>query len=399
MFRSTNLDHVALHEQVRLMGGQCPLCQAGRMGCPCGGTCARCRQEAGAFEGIASDAFEDTVDDAFEDLADEGALGALAGLARIGGGVGRLGAGVGRIASSARAVTAPLRSLGRIGAGAGRVAARARGLAPLARLPGRAVLGRLPGRAALGRIPGRSALGRIPSRAALGRIPSRTALGRIPGRAASGRIPGRAGSLPARLRALARRQLRAQMRAGGAGIPPDDAPPATGQTPPQTGGPFGEFQGWSNPVSLQTLLTDRRTAAGRALDPQIVRQFFRPGRNLYRITVNTPSGPQTQYLNIGMTGKNIATRLREHYAGTGDLSLAERKLHEIMHAPGVDPSNISVQAANLPDQIPPRLAHMFEIWLQHRERVSDWPDIQNTRTFEEDDEDANEAYTDLQVAG
>jgi hypothetical protein len=206
--------------------------------------------------------------------------------------------------------------------------------------------------------------------------------------------------LAARLGRLARRQLRAQMRAGvGAGGPPDVPPTAPGETRRQRRGPFRAFRGWGDPVSLQTLLTDRRTKAGRALDPDIVRQFFRPGSNLYRITVNTPSGPRSQYLNIGQTAQNIATRVREHYAGTGDLSLAERQLHEIMHAPGVDPSMISVQAANLPDHIPPRLAHMFEIFLQHGEHVSDWGDIQDTRTFEEDDEEANEAYTDLQMAG
>jgi hypothetical protein len=222
-------------------------------------------------------------------------------------------------------------------------------------------------------------------------------------RTAPGRVGGRARTPAARLRALAQRQLRAQLRGAATGGPPDLPPdmpdPAPDQTPPQAGGPFGDFKGWGDPVPLQTLLTDRRTRAGRDLDPDVVRQFFRPGANLYRITVNTPSGPQTQYLNIGMTGKNIATRVREHYAGTGDLSLGERKLHDIMHAPGVDPSMISVQAANLPSGIPPRLAHMFEIWLQHRERVSDWQDIQDTRTFEEDDEAANEAFTDLQMAG
>jgi hypothetical protein len=197
------------------------------------------------------------------------------------------------------------------------------------------------------------------------------------------------------------RQLRAQLRAVAAGAPPDD-PPATApnQTPPQPGGEFRDFRGWSDPVTMQQLLVDRRTAAGRALPPEMVRQFFRPGRNLYRVTVNTPSGPQQQYLNIGMTGKSVAERLREHLRGGTDLSIGEQRLHDIMTQPGVDPSQVSVQAVNLPDDMPTRLAHMYEIWLQHGERVSDWDVIQNTRTFDEaDDEAANDAFSDLQLVG
>jgi hypothetical protein len=184
-------------------------------------------------------------------------------------------------------------------------------------------------------------------------------------------------------------------------MPPDDQPDtAPNQTPPQQGGDFRDFRGWSDPVTMQQLLVDRRTAAGRALPPEIVRQFFRPGKNLYRVTVNTPSGPQQQYLNIGMTGKSIAQRMREHLRGGGDLSIGEQRLHDIMNQPGVDPSQISVQAANMPDDMPTRLAHMYEIMLQHGERVSDWDVIQHTRTFdEEDDEAANDAFSDLEMVG
>ncbi|MEA2996269.1 MAG: hypothetical protein QOG74_1818 [Alphaproteobacteria bacterium] len=54
------LDHLALHEQLRLTGGGCPQCRpgmrcacgscascrSGRAGCGCGGGCGRCRGAA-----------------------------------------------------------------------------------------------------------------------------------------------------------------------------------------------------------------------------------------------------------------------------------------------------------------------------------------------------------------
>ena len=40
---SRSLDHLAMHEQVRLTGGPCPRCRFRLRGCGCGGGCARCR--------------------------------------------------------------------------------------------------------------------------------------------------------------------------------------------------------------------------------------------------------------------------------------------------------------------------------------------------------------------
>ena len=40
---SRSLDHLAMHEQVRLTGGRCPRCRFRLRGCGCGGGCARCR--------------------------------------------------------------------------------------------------------------------------------------------------------------------------------------------------------------------------------------------------------------------------------------------------------------------------------------------------------------------
>ncbi len=386
------------------------------------------------YDDFADDTFEDVADEAFEDLANEGALGALAGLARVGAGIGRIGAGFGRVAAVGRGLAAPLRTLGRIGAGAGRLGQLGRvagGVRRIGRLPG---LGRVAGGAGplgrIGRLPGGIGRLRLPGRVPLPRIPGRAAA-RIPGRARHEspaglrhespgelrrefpaarhhafpcvlrRAPTRGQPFPARARALAMRQLRAQLRAAQPELHRTNRlPPHPTRTPPQPGGEFREFRGWSDPVTMQQLLTDRRTTAGRALPPEMVRQFFRPGKNLYRVTVNTPSGPQQQYLNVGMTGKSVAQRMREHLRGGTGLSVAEQRLHDIMSQPGVDPSQISVQAVNLPDDMPTRLAHMYEIMLQHGEHVSDWDIIQNTRTFdEEDDEAANDAFSDLEMAG
>jgi hypothetical protein len=64
-----------------------------------------------------------------------------------------------------------------------------------------------------------------------------------------------------------------------------------------------------------------------------------------------------------------------------------------------DPSRILVQAGNLPDNMPVRTAHMYEIWLQRRERVSDWRDIRDTRTFETALDQASEAFAELEALG
>jgi hypothetical protein len=51
---SRSLDHLAMHEQVRLTGGRCPRCRFRLRGCGCGG-CARCRGELRRFEAVGFD--------------------------------------------------------------------------------------------------------------------------------------------------------------------------------------------------------------------------------------------------------------------------------------------------------------------------------------------------------
>ena len=177
--------------------------------------------------------------------------------------------------------------------------------------------------------------------------------------------------------------------------------PAPRQTPAQRrDGPVGRWRGWSPSVNLQDLL-DARARIGprpptpaqvRAL-PARLRPFFRRGVNIYRLTMpgRSPSG----YLSIGMTqgrDQTIVERVREHYQVP---SRGEPHLYRQMHPGGRDipPSQITVQAGGIPAGMPPRVAHLYEIWLQQRERVSDWDLIRDTRTFEE------EAFADLVAAG
>ena len=86
MLPSTSaLDHLAMHEQVRLTGGRCPRCRYRVRGCGCGGGCARCR--AGhRFEAVGFDTtrrrrrrntrtFENAYDQSSETFAELEALG------------------------------------------------------------------------------------------------------------------------------------------------------------------------------------------------------------------------------------------------------------------------------------------------------------------------------------
>jgi hypothetical protein len=151
---------------------------------------------------------------------------------------------------------------------------------------------------------------------------------------------------------------------------------------------------WSPAVTLKQLLTDRRTAAGRALPPHILRQFFQPGQRLYRITVRRPGKPP--YRSIGRTAQSIANRIRQHYR-PGNKTPAELRLHNAMRR--VSRSRVFIQVANLPHNISNRLAHCREILRQHGGNVSDWRIIRNTTTFEEVHEAANDAFSDLQGVG
>jgi hypothetical protein len=138
---------------------------------------------------------------------------------------------------------------------------------------------------------------------------------------------------------------------------------ATGAQP--AGSPFGLWQGWSPAVGLADLL------AGRSPTP-----FQRRGVNLYRISF--PGAGRR--VSIGMTVSNsIATRVNQH----ARTQRGERRIRQLIdQVPQQSWNTIRVQAGMLRGRVSPRIGHMYEIWLQQRERVFDWSIIQNTRTFE-----------------
>jgi hypothetical protein len=55
---NVRLNHIALHERLRLTGGRCPLCRSRSGGCTCG-TCLRCRTLR-RFEAVGIDLLEET---------------------------------------------------------------------------------------------------------------------------------------------------------------------------------------------------------------------------------------------------------------------------------------------------------------------------------------------------
>jgi len=148
----------------------------------------------------------------------------------------------------------------------------------------------------------------------------------------------------------------------------EEATPASGATQAQPGGsPFGLWQGWSASVGLADLLAGRSPA-----------HFQRRGVNLYRISF--PGAARR--VAIGMTVSNsIATRLNQH----ARTARGERRIRRLIdQIPQPRWNTIRVQAGMLRQRVSPRIGHMYEIWLQQRERVFDWPIIRNTRTFETD---------------
>ena len=83
---SRSLDHLAMHEQVRLTGGPCPRCRFRLRGCGCGGGCARCRGGLRRFEAVGFETtprrrrrdtrtFENAYDQSSEAFAELEALG------------------------------------------------------------------------------------------------------------------------------------------------------------------------------------------------------------------------------------------------------------------------------------------------------------------------------------
>ena len=152
---------------------------------------------------------------------------------------------------------------------------------------------------------------------------------------------------------------------------------------------------------MQDLIDERdrlaalhHTRAGRNAQPlPELRDFFRPGQNLYRITVRKASNQP--YLSIGQTTGSIAARVIHHYTQGGTRSRGEKNLRKQMRAAGA--RRVLVQPGILPANMPIRRAHSYEIWLQDRERVNDWHLIRDTRTFEDEQLAASDAFAELET--
>ncbi len=141
---------------------------------------------------------------------------------------------------------------------------------------------------------------------------------------------------------------------------------ASGGAPPEPRSSyFNKWNGWSQSVGLADLLA--------RMAPPI---FLTPGVNIYRITYPSVSRP-----SIGMTvSQSIFKRIRQHASGN---RAADPKIFNVIRN-DLGSNNIRVQAAQFRGNRPGgRLGHMYEIWLQWRERDRFWPQIQHTRTFED----------------
>jgi hypothetical protein len=129
---------------------------------------------------------------------------------------------------------------------------------------------------------------------------------------------------------------------------------------------FNLWQGWSPSVRLPDLINGSPPAI-----------FTFAGVNVYRISF--PDGS----LSIGMTeSRTIQARVTDHLRRAAGEQRVRDKIASFSTA---EQNNIRVQAGRFrrTAQEPSiRTGHMYEIWLQLRERVFDWRYIRNTRTFE-----------------
>jgi hypothetical protein len=178
--------------------------------------------------------------------------------------------------------------------------------------------------------------------------------------------------------------------------------PAPRQTLAPAPPPFDAWEGWSPPVTL-ACLNDARKQPSAVAHPRL-QPFFMPGPNVYRITLLP-----RRYFSIGMIvsqRQTIAHRVGQHYNASTKLRRPQATnrrrsrgtdLHEKMVS--ADPSQILVQAGRLSRAMPARVVHMYEIWLQHREGVSDWHLIRDTWTFESAFDPASEAFAELEALG
>jgi hypothetical protein len=158
-------------------------------------------------------------------------------------------------------------------------------------------------------------------------------------------------------------------------------------TPPPTRATVSHLPGWSGwspPVTLEQL---QQAAAFAAKSPRhrelidrnpILGRFFQQGQiPIYRIAdrrnVSRP-------ISIGFApgrSSSVAGRLSKHWLGQGGDPRVHRRLRT-MH-----PAQIVVSMGTLARHLrSARLAHAYEILLQHGDAVQNWTFIQDTWTFE-----------------
>jgi len=151
------------------------------------------------------------------------------------------------------------------------------------------------------------------------------------------------------------------------------------QTRGGTGGrALPAWRGWTRPVSLAEIQQARLKARRTGEIPGWLRPFIATGKpTIYRITRDGID--RRRPMTIGMTErrKSIARRIGEHFRGTAK---ADPKVHEKLER--LDPAKVLVQAGRLAGHdMSVSLAHVYEGWLQDRERplVKD----HSKRTFDE----------------
>lgn len=161
--------------------------------------------------------------------------------------------------------------------------------------------------------------------------------------------------------------------------------PAPGATPPGAGGGvLPGWQGWSQPVSLSTLLRlgqriadARRRRQPTTFVPKSLRPYFQDGHALYRIS--TPgSAPPLTIGQVTASG-NVGQRVRQH---AGALAGGDPSVVATLRK--ADPRKVTVQLGRVArSDLDERLMHAYEIWLQNREHIRLYQP--NTRTFDEFD--------------
>lgn len=138
------------------------------------------------------------------------------------------------------------------------------------------------------------------------------------------------------------------------------------QTRRGTGGrALPAWRGWTGPVSLAQIQKGRADARRTGQIPAWLRPFIATGKpTIYRVT--RAGIDRVRPMTIGMThgSKSIATRIGQHFRGS---KAADPNVHARLTR--MTPDRVFVQAGVLaPRDMSVSLAHVYEGWLQNRER-------------------------------